>query len=528
MAQAAAQPDDARLLSAVDALPAGAFPDWQHVALLLGGFALVAGPVLHLVLWRADRRPWLWIAVPVLAIAVTAGIYAFAALQPGHDVVANAISEVRVDPTTGDARQALAVGFFAPLHDQLSVHMSGEVPVRVATASQIGSSPLAMGLSGPPSRGGPVLPGFRVISGRDTQVDFTSNATVQNGLRSLVLSRTLSRGEFGQLESDLRVEGSDGIVRGTVRNATPYTLDQVGLVVGQSIAKLGPMAPGQTSNVMLDPRTPPPMAPGSVPYSFAWQLLGEPSTSPRASSASPTALDMPNDPETRRRLRVVDAVFSSSDGSSSLAYNGGAIPSTRPSSVRPMLIALSSDSIGGDVLPSVGVQRTFELSVLEVPVHLSIQSGAFTLSSALNPPSVAVDSGASLNVGVTSGATWLDLRGAATYTFRPDMPGNAHVDRLTISTQQASVAQTGAGSNATVTLPPPSTGPSTQGTFSIYNWQTAAWQTLVSGAQQVDLSDAPPFIGPDGSVRVKVTSGGTDRLIRFLPPELTLEGEVGS
>ena len=122
-----------------------------------------------------------------------------------------------------------------------------------------------MGLSGPPSRGGPVLPGFRVISGHDAQVDFTSNATVQNGLRSLVLSRTLSRGEFGQLESDLRVEGSDGIVRGTVRNATPYTLDQVGLVVGQSIAKLGPMAPGQTSSVMLDPRTPPPMARARFP-----------------------------------------------------------------------------------------------------------------------------------------------------------------------------------------------------------------------------------------------------------------------
>jgi hypothetical protein len=524
-----ARPDDARLLSAVDALPAGAFPDWQHVALLLGGFALMAGPVLHLVLWRMDRRPWLWLAVPALAIVATAGIYAFAAMQPGHDVVANAIGEIRVDPSTGDARQALAIGFFAPLHDRLSVHVNGELPVRVATANQMGGSALGLGLPGSATRGGgaPMLPGFRVVSGRDTQVDFTSNATMQTGLRSLVLSRTLTRAEFGQLQTDLRVEGADGVVRGAVRNATPYALDQVGLVIGQTIAKIGPMAPGQTSSVALDPRAPPPMAPGAIPYSFAWQLLGEPSAGMRTGSGSPTGLDLASDPETRRRLRVVDAVFSSSDASSPLAYNGSGVPNSRPSAVRPMLIALSTDNIGTDVLPSVGTQRTFELSVLEVPVHLNIQPGPFTLSSALTPPSVAVDSGASLNVGATSGGTWLDLRGAATYTFRPDMPGNAHIDRLTISTQQAGVPQPSGGTNAAPTLPR-AAGPSTQGTFSIYNWQTAAWQMLAPGTQQVDVSDAPPYIGPDGSVRVKVTSGGTDRLVRFLPPELTLEGEVSS
>jgi hypothetical protein len=433
-----------------------------------------------------------------------------------------------VDPATGEARQALAVGFFAPLHDQLSVHVSGEVPVRVATASEMSGSPLGVGPSSPSGRGGPVLPGFRVVTGRDTQVDFTSNATVHGGLRSLVLSRTLSRGEFGQLESDLHVEGADGIVRGTVRNATPYALDQVGLLVGQTIAKLGPMAPGQTSSVTMDPRTPPPLAPGSAPYSFAWQLLGDPSGGLRPNGGSPTAIEMPNDPETRRRVRAVDAVFSSGDAGSPVAHNGSSAPGTRPTPMRPMLVALSSDAVGGDVVPTVGAQRTFELSVLEVPVHVSIPPGPFTLSSALTPPSVSVDSGASLNVGVTSGATWLDLRGAATYTFRPDMPGNARVERLTISTQQAAAAQAGNGSTAPPSAPRPAAGPGSPGTFSIYNWQTSDWQVLASGAQQVDLSDAPPFIGPDGSVRVKVASGGADRLVRFLPPELTLEGEVSS
>src|SRR6185295_13801254 len=50
-----------QLLSGVlETLPPGAFPSADTVALLLGGFALLAGPLLHAALGRADRRPWLW------------------------------------------------------------------------------------------------------------------------------------------------------------------------------------------------------------------------------------------------------------------------------------------------------------------------------------------------------------------------------------------------------------------------------------------------------------------------------------
>jgi len=71
-------------------------------------------------------------------------------------------------------------------------------------------------------------------------------------------------------------------------------------------------------------------------------------------------------------------------------------------------------------------------------------------------------------------------------------------------------------------------GPSSPGTFSIYDWQAAAWYTLDAGTREVALSPAADFVGPDGSVRVQVASGGADKVVRFLPPELTLEGEAGS
>jgi hypothetical protein len=532
--------DDSRLLSAVDALPSNAFPDWQHVALLLGGFALVVGPLLHLVLWRTGRRPWLWLAVPGLSLATAVAISIVAGVQPGHDVVANVVSEVRVDPMTGDARQAMAVGFFAPLHDQLSVHISGEVPVRVSvgpstTGALSQAAAFALGNAGVVSAGAAysgrsaaALPGYKVVTGRDTEVDYTSNATLDNGLRSLVLSRAIPRDSFGQLEADLRLEGADGIVEGTVRNATPYTLDEVGLAIGQTISRLGPMAPGQTTSVRFDPRASPPVAPGNLAYSFAWQLFGVPAAAARASNTSGPGLDPPGDAETRRRIKVVDAVFGPGDRSAPVTYSANGLPMPRPTSVRPMLVAVTGEVVGADVLPNAGAQRTFQESVIEVPVRLSIAPGPFTLSSSLMPPTVGIASGGSLNPGGSSSPLWLDLRGAATYTFRADLPVNSHVNRLNVTTQQASAPSVPAGAR---TLPQPSNanrGPSTQGTFSIYNWQTAAWESLTAGTREVALSPAQEFIGPDGSVRILVTSGGTDRVVRFLAPELTLEGEAGS
>jgi hypothetical protein len=194
-----------------------------------------------------------------------------------------------------------------------------------------------------------------------------------------------------------------------------------------------------------------------------------------------------------------------------------------------MLVALTSDPVGGDVLPSAGAQRTFEETVVEVPVHLTIAAGRFALSPSLLPPTVGLDAGATLNPSGTTSPAWLDLRGSATYTFRVDLPANSHVDRLNVTTQQATG---GATPTPGVPVPAPqrgtTVGPSSPGTFSIYDWQAAAWHILDAGTREVALSPAADFVGPDGSVRVQVASGGSDKVVRFLPPELTLEGEAGS
>jgi hypothetical protein len=369
---------------------------------------------------------------------------------------------------------------------------------------------------------------YRVITGRDTQIEFVSTFAGQGGLRSLVMSRTLP--SIGRVETDLRIEGSEGLIKGTIRNSTPYTLDQVGLAVGVGLAKVGPLAPGQIAAVSFDPRAPAPAAPGNFAYSLAWQMFGVPSASLRANTSSPTALELPQDPDIRRRVKVMDTVLARGDRSR-YVFSPGGQPFQQATAVAPMLVAITSNAIGDDALPSTAAQRTFSLSVLEQPIQLAIAPGPFTLTPVLLPPSVSIDSTASMTTagGAPSGLALLDLRGGtATYTFHADLTSATRVDSLVVRTQESTAPATPLGSGQLGVSrggPPDPPGPSTQGTFSAFNWDTGTWAPLAAGQTQSTLSAAAAFVGPDGSVRIQVSSGG-NKTVRFVAPELTMQGEV--
>lgn len=535
-------PDDSRLVSALDALPPQVFPDWREVGLLLVGFALTAGPVLHLLLWRADRRPLLWIAVPALSIAFTLALYVVAGAGPGKDVVASAVSEVRLDPHSNDGRQTVALGFFAPLRDRLSVASTDELPVRVwssgvAALQQAYPTGLGAPLStmvGSPTSDIASEPPYRVISGRETRVEFTPNAGAQGGLRSMVFTRSLPG--VGHLEADLHIEGSDGLIRGTVRNATPYPLDQVGLGVGLSLLKLGPLAPGQTVPVSFDPRTPPPTTQANIAYSLAWQMYGAPDSPARSPNAG--RFKMPDDPEMRRRMRLLDTVLARTGGSQLNQYNFSTQPYQQVAPTAPLLVAVTSAPIGEDTLPSAGAQRTFELTVFDEPLSVPIAPGPFKLLPVLLPPIVITDPGATLSnnnyqTGL-SNPSWVDLRGGtATYTFHADLPRGSRVDSLGVKTTQSStqvltspaVPSAGPGL-AVLNRGPDNPAPGTAGTFSAFNWQTNRWEQLAPGGTLTTIDDAVPFVSPNGVVRIQVNSGGKDRTVRYQAPELTMVGEV--
>jgi hypothetical protein len=515
-----------QLQGAVDALPSDALPGWQTAALLLGVFLLVVGPILHFVLSRIDRRTWIWVIVPATASILAAGMYYVGVGRDGRDVLVNVVSHVRLDPDGGPASQGVMAGFYAPTYATLSVDVPGDLPVRPGTSSSFQPYSSYGGAAAPAS----TEPPFHVISGRDTRVEFESG---QWGMRTVSVSRALENA--GAVATHLELDG--GIIKGTLRNDTPYLLEDAGVVVGQGVAKLGTLAPGQTASFVLDPGSPSsPFAGNSYPVS--WRLFGTPRGStasgaagavavsrvysaPGLSSAMPVAprsvmipeqLDVPQDPETQRRIRLMDPFVN--------------VPRMGPGaqSMPLTFMAFTRQPIGKELLAATG-HPSFYLNFLEQPLRLELPPGPFAIPPAMSTAEVVSQNGG-LGGGGDGIISWVQLQsGSVVYEFRPPLPAKSQVDALSITTRQMGQAVAivpGKG------MAPPSSvspGPAEAGVFAVYNWQSAAWEPLAGGREEVRLQPATQYVGPDGSVKLQVVAG-LDRVVMFLQPELMVEGRV--
>jgi len=504
-----------RLQGALDALPAEAFPDWQTVGIVLGGFALVVGPLLYVLLWRADRRSWIWLAVPACAALLSGGLYVVGIQRGGRDVVANVVTYVRLEPETGQARQAVAAGFFAPTHEQLVVDVPGEVSVR-ATGRWDPAGPAQAGLA---SRGSE--PPFHVVSGRDTRVEFQAG---QWGQRVVLLDRRLG-GDLPTVVASLSVQG--GLIRGTIRNTSPVWIEDAAVAVGQSLIRLGTLAPGQTAPVVLDPATPWNPAKGGYPLSL--RLFGQSvGTGPVAAApgfptpaiTAPGAaerFEQPHEIEPVRRARLMDLA---------IANQPRPGPSPTGSSLPLTFFAFTRQAVGS-ALPSVGDRPVQQLTLLQQRLQLAFGPGPFSLPPGLVPVEPLAQNTPNAGGAGSNGVVfWLEVRsGSVTYTFRPPLPPRARVDALQLLTQQVGsvvpLTQSGAAP------PPPTMGvaPAEAGVFRIYNWQSAAWEALPAGQEQPRVAPGGAYVGPDGSVKVQINSGA-DHLVRAVFPELTVDGTV--
>ena len=520
-----------RLHGALQALPADAFPSWEVVALVLGGFALVVGPLLHIALQRADRRGWIWLAVPALALMLSGALYYVGIGQGGRDVLVNVVSHVKLDPESGRAQQSLAAGFYAPTRSDLVVSVAGGAPVRAYTSE--GASPVygPMGIVA----AGPTEPPYYVIGGRDTRVEFAAG---QWGMRVVQVDRALE-GETGKISAQLGLEG--GLIKGTVRNDTPFHLEDAAVTAGLSLAKLGSLAPGQTAQVALDPG--PVLNPMEGAPSLSYRLFGRLISSqeavagtggavmvaPPLSSAPVSAyyvpkpgfpygepLVLPQEPEVLRRARLVDSTLE-------MPRFGPGAP-TMPLT----FLAFTQQQVGPEI-PSAGSHPTFQLALLTQPLRLDLSPGPFTLPAGMTPSEIVEQNNRGMGFSGTDTLRWTELQsGSIIYEFRPPLPLRGKAVALTIATRQLGPAVPMKPGKEPPPAPPgagSAWGPASARVFSIYNWQKAAWEPLPAGSESARLEPADAYVGPDGVVKVQV-SAEEDHMVRFATPELMVEGMV--
>lgn len=221
------------LASALTSLPALDLPSINLLALLLGCYLIVVGPVTYLVLRRLDRLALGWVVVPAMTVIFAAIAYGAGFSLRGGDVIVSQISLIdAVEP--GLARERDFIGIFSPDRSTYRLRAVGEAPLVRPITVQGPWSP------GPPVNGHyvQIAPDGRVVEGLNV---------AQWSLQSVMLDRIApSPG----IEAQITVNGDQ--VQGEVINHSGQTLEDVALVYNDYLALIETLAPGERRMVQLE------------------------------------------------------------------------------------------------------------------------------------------------------------------------------------------------------------------------------------------------------------------------------------
>lgn len=224
--------DDSQIVNAVNQLASLALPPIGGLLLLIGGYILLIGPINYLVLRRLDRRELAWITMPILIGVFAVGSYAFGTTLRGTDLIVNEVAVVRGAPGATEGAAQVYVGVYSPVRSTYQLEFHGGALLAAPSSGDFAGNgdPNALDIV----QGDPALV-------RDLTVGYSSLRTVRADAPATVPLVTAA------------ITFRDGLVGGTVTNASSITLEKVAIVLGGSVAVIGDMEPGSTRQVSLRP-----------------------------------------------------------------------------------------------------------------------------------------------------------------------------------------------------------------------------------------------------------------------------------
>lgn len=208
---------------ALSNLPTLDLPSIRWMALLLGLYILLIGPVNYLLLRRLRRLDWAWITIPTLTVTFSLGGYGLGYSLRGNEVIINQVSIIPLSPEGVRPAIRSYVGLFSPTRQDYDVRVGGDA--------------LVSALSYDPGRwgGSPYVQGTLDVLQSDP-VLVRGLGVNQWAMQSFQTETWLDADEL-TLDADLAIENNR--VRGTAHNGLGRPLQEMVLVSGQRYARLG-------------------------------------------------------------------------------------------------------------------------------------------------------------------------------------------------------------------------------------------------------------------------------------------------
>lgn len=220
---------------ALSNLPSLTLPSVKWLALVLGAYVVLVGPVNYLVLrWRAKLQ-WAWVTVPAITVLFSGGAFGLGYAMRGTDLILNKVAVVAMQPD-GTAQANTYVGLFSPAQRSYEIEVQGG-----GLLSPLNPDADPFAASGLGGRGETVF-----VQGTPARV---RGLAVNQWSMQTFMSEEVWQ-DAGRIEAEIELVGEELV--GKVRNATPYDLTDVVLVLGMQFLRLGDLERGQEASVTLD------------------------------------------------------------------------------------------------------------------------------------------------------------------------------------------------------------------------------------------------------------------------------------
>lgn len=441
-------------------LPMLDLPSAGGLALLLGIYILLVGPINYLVLRRQKRLHLAWITIPVITLLFSGVSFGVGYALRGTNIFVNKIAILQLEPS-GQANVTSFVGLFLPAQEGY------EVQVRDASLlSPLGPfyDPWSSFSAVPPNTSG-----GRSINLVQGNPAYVRGLSVEQWSMQSFMAEGLQM-DFGQIETDLRLE--DNRLVGTVTNHSSHELKDVMLVLGNLSARLGALEAGGTAEVdmPMESSTLPNFG-GSISYTiFEKELSGANGPAPR---------------EIEVRRAIIENIFERNPpyiASGNITNQAGLYQT-------PVLIGWL-DQAPPDVSVT-GVEPAQQTTaVLVMPTEYRIpEKGLISLPTGLVPGALVDNPDEGGSCGSTGVTGVYIVHGDALFDFYlPDALQTIQVDSLKLNLY----SDGGAGVSPTVAF---------------YDFKDNRWLLLKDANQGINMiPNDDRLIGPNGLIRVRLSA----------------------
>jgi len=223
-----------RLIYTLSNLPSLDLPSVKSLAVLLGIYIILVGPVNYIVLRRFKRLQWAWLSIPLVTLLFSGGAFGLGYVLHGTDLILNKVAIVAAQPD-GTARVNTYMGLFSPANQSYEIQVDGGGLL----------SPLTpyydpFGGSNSPTGSDLVFVQGDPGSVRGLTVNqWSMQAFMQESVWSNV----------GSVHGDLHFENQ--VLVGTIQNDTELHFQDAVIVMGNYFTRLGDLAPGEKAEVHL-------------------------------------------------------------------------------------------------------------------------------------------------------------------------------------------------------------------------------------------------------------------------------------